>query len=714
MATSLRSCISVVVMSTVVVAISAGGAVAQSNNASPKAGANRPVATEPVDDDTDDPADAPGDEPGDEPGDDPGREEAFGSWTSTGHGPGSWQQPGPAVSFDASRTVGPTITIDPDQRYQTHHGTGVALTESSASLLAGLPDQVRRAAIEHVFIEQGISLVRIPLGASDFSLSHAPTEGTYLDTFGDLEPGRAEQVLQVAREIREVRGDVTFIGAAWSAPAGMKTSGSLYGGTLRQGMHAAYGEYLLEVADHYAASGVPLRWLSLGNEPRHEPHDYPGMRLSATQATALAQWLEPHLAARGLELQGLDHNAADVPHAMSLLDDSRVEMIGLHCYDGPLGLATLLTERHPHVSLMMTECTSGGWATDRNANLRWDVRDLLIGGGKVGSTGTVKWNLALDPSGGPHVGGCQDCTGVLTVDGTEVTADHDLYALGHLSRFVAPGARRFAVEDAGTSGIQAVGYTSGDAHSVLLVHDGGRDTTATLQWGERRAHVRLPAHSVVTLRFPDAETSIGTPAAPNAPTVRATRAGAALSWGFVPGASAYEVQRADSAKGPWTTVARVGGVTHQDRPSSDGTFHYRLRARTTETTSSWSKSTAVSLHRGLTDGLARSASTFDAQQNTTSSWCGHKTCPIRIGMRAGSSLDFAGDNQQATRLELAVASEDGGRVQITTRAGELLGTAEVVAGATRVTVPLAQPPRDGIRVTLERGALEVEWVRAER
>ena len=55
----------------------------------------------------------------------------------------------------------------------------------------------------------------------------------------------------------------------------------------------------------------------------------------------------------------------------------------------------------------------------------------------------VNWNLALDPTGGPHNGGCDTCTGVVTVEpaGT-VTRNAEYYTLGHLARFVRPGAHR--------------------------------------------------------------------------------------------------------------------------------------------------------------------------------------------------------------------------------------------------------------------------------
>ena len=49
--------------------------------------------------------------------------------------------------------------------------------------------------------------------------------------------------------------------------------------------------------------------------------------------------------------------------------------------------------------------------------LRWQTRNLVIGAVRNWARTAITWNLALDAVGGPHVGGCDTCTGVVTVDG---------------------------------------------------------------------------------------------------------------------------------------------------------------------------------------------------------------------------------------------------------------------------------------------------------
>ena len=88
----------------------------------------------------------------------------------------------------------------------------------------------------------------------------------------------------------------------------------------------------------------------------------------------------------------------------------------------------------------------------------------------------VNWNLALRPDGGPHNGGCDTCTGVVTVqdDGT-VTRNAEYYTLGHLARFVQPGAWRVASSSFGTTSwngmVMDAAFENPDGSTVLVVHN---------------------------------------------------------------------------------------------------------------------------------------------------------------------------------------------------------------------------------------------------
>jgi glucosylceramidase len=115
------------------------------------------------------------------------------------------------------------------------------------------------------------------------------------------------------------------------------------------------------------------------------------------------------------------------------------------------------------------------------------------------------WNLALDRSYGPHLGGCKDCHGIVTIDaqsGEVIGRTVEYYAFGHASRFVRPGAQRIAsASDVG--GLISVAFRNADDGSIaLLVHNSAAQARrfSVRQGGQRFAY-ELPARSVATFRW---------------------------------------------------------------------------------------------------------------------------------------------------------------------------------------------------------------------
>ena len=65
--------------------------------------------------------------------------------------------------------------------------------------------------------------------------------------------------------------------------------------------------------------------------------------------------------------------------------------------------------------MWFTECSGGEWKPQWAETLPWMMRNLIIGSTRHGARGVLMWNLALDPAYGPHLGGCKDCRGVVTM-----------------------------------------------------------------------------------------------------------------------------------------------------------------------------------------------------------------------------------------------------------------------------------------------------------
>jgi glucosylceramidase len=157
-------------------------------------------------------------------------------------------------------------------------------------------------------------------------------------------------------------------------------------------------------------------------------------------------------------------------------------------------------EAHPDVDIYVTECSGGAWSGSFGDSLRGQLHDLYIGSLRHWAKSIVRWNLALDDRHGPYPAsgghGCTDCVGVITVhdDGT-FTREVDYWAMAHVSRFVAAGARRADSNSFGDGNVEDVAFVNPDGGRVLVafnasgaarrfgVRDGGRSFVATLPAG---------------------------------------------------------------------------------------------------------------------------------------------------------------------------------------------------------------------------------------
>ena len=417
----------------------------------------------------------------------------------------------------APDTTAWTVVVDTTQRYQPMTGFGAALTDASVSLLNALPRAARDALVRELFSPTrgvGFSMVRVPIGASDFSTSHTTLADSASYATGsiavrlDLSGEMAR--LQLLRDIRRQQPALTIMATPWSAPAWMKTPATLYGGTLRADAMPHFARYLARVVAAYDSAGAPIDLLSVQNEPQHAPTDYPGMRLSPAQRAALVGGhIGPALARlpRAPQLLEWDHNWDAPEEPLSVLADSVARRylhgVAWHCYAGDVSAQSRVQAAFPAMATYFTECAGGAWAPDFGDNLLWNSKTLIVGATRHWARGVMLWNLALDANGGPHKGGCANCRGVVTIDArtAQVTRNEEYYALAHASRFVARGAVRVESGLAGAPAADAAGVTHvafvnpDGAVTVIVVNEHRR----AIRLAVERATVTAPARSVVTM-----------------------------------------------------------------------------------------------------------------------------------------------------------------------------------------------------------------------
>jgi O-glycosyl hydrolase len=413
-----------------------------------------------------------------------------------------------------------SIVVDPTRRYQTMTGFGASMTDSSAYVLSQLPAQARRSVMTDLFSTSdgiGLSMVRQPMGASDFAVGKAysyddqPAGQTDRDLSDFSVAHDRAYILPRLKEAYALNPRLSFMASPWSAPGWMKDSDSLVTGSLEEKHEKTYAQYFVKFVRAYAKAGIPTDYVSLQNEPLYEPEDYPGMGVMPDQAARfLGRQLGPALDRAGLDdttILAYDHNW-DVPdYPEAIYSDRRaaryVPGTAWHCYGGQVTAQSVSHNNYPHAQSFLTECSGGEWqgTPDEAFDL---TMDSVIGVPRNWGQSVILWNLALDQDNGPFIGGCKTCRGVVTVN-TEtgaVTKNLEYWALAHASRFVAPGAVRIGSSQPAGSPVSNVAYRNRDGSLVVVAHNQGHQAQSVeVAVGDRHVTTTLAPGAAATYRF---------------------------------------------------------------------------------------------------------------------------------------------------------------------------------------------------------------------
>ena len=456
------------------------------------------------------------------------------------------------VTFQRGASDRTTITVDPQTSYQTMDGFGASITDSSAAVLYRLSPADREQTMRALFDPKqgiGVSFLRQPVGSSDF------TAASEHYTYDDVPAGQTDfglkhfsiahdqqQVLPLLRRAKQLNPALKVMATPWSPPAWMKTGDSLVGGRLVDDpkVYDAYARYLVKFVQAYAKAGVPIDFISVQNEPQNrKPSAYPGTDLPVRQEAAVISALGPLLrkASPRTKILGYDHNWTTHPgdiastppgedpetdYPYKLLRSPAAKWIAgtaYHCYSGDPSKQTDLHQAFPDKGIWFTECSGSHGPDDTppqifRGTLTWHARNLMIGTTRNWAKSVVNWNIALDSTGGPHLGGCDTCTGLVTLqpDGT-VTKDAEYYTIGHLAKFVKAGAVRIGSTSYGTTGwngqLMSAAFRNPDGSTALVVHNENDDPRGfAVAVGDQSFEYELPGGAIATFTWDRVRTSL--------------------------------------------------------------------------------------------------------------------------------------------------------------------------------------------------------------
>ncbi|GGH05555.1 glucosylceramidase [Silvibacterium dinghuense] len=408
----------------------------------------------------------------------------------------------------------PVITIDTKQKFQSMDGFGFALTGGSAQLMMKMSAPQRHELLQELFgrgdNEIGVNYIRVSIGSSDMN-DHAFTYDDLaagetdpkLEKF-DLGPD-ATTVVPVLKEILAINPKIKILGSPWSAPAWMKTNDKLKDGSLKPEYYGAYAAYFVKYIDAMRAQGIGIDAITVQNEPLN-PHNTPSMVMQAEdQAKFIETALGPAFGKAKLKTKIIvyDHNCNRPDYPLTILKDPAaakyVDGSAFHLYEGEIGAMTQVHDAFPKKNLYFTEQMTIDEKGETQLAVARAVSRLIVAAPRNWARNVLLWNLAADPSFGPHTndGGCPMCEGAITIDGDSITRNVAYYTVAQASKFVPDGSVRIGSNE--PEGLENVAFKVPGGKLVVIV----ANTSKEEQKFEIRDHGKaittsLPAAAVAT------------------------------------------------------------------------------------------------------------------------------------------------------------------------------------------------------------------------
>jgi glucosylceramidase len=416
------------------------------------------------------------------------------------------------ISFGTAVNNNVSVEVDSAQQFQSVEGFGYTLTGGSAGLINQLPVAAKTALLEELFGNGtnavGISYLRVSIGASDlsasvFSYDDMPTGQTDINLANFTLSKDTIDVIPVLKQILAINPNIKIMGSPWSAPVWMKNNGSSIGGSLLPQYYAVYAQYFVKYIQAMKAKGIAIDAVTIQNEPEYGGNN-PSMLMSAIQqAEFIKNHLGPAFSTAGITTKIIvwDHNCDNPGYPITVLNDAGakqyVKGAAFHLYAGNISALSTVHNLYPDKDVYFTEQWTGANASF-DGDFKWHIKNVIIGSLRNWSRATLQWNLASNKQNEPHTpGGCTECKGALTIDGSFISKNVGYYNIVQISKFVPPGAVRISSSE--PAGLSSVAFVRPDGKKILLVlNDGTANISFNVKYKNKWAAVSLPAGSAGT------------------------------------------------------------------------------------------------------------------------------------------------------------------------------------------------------------------------
>lgn len=421
-----------------------------------------------------------------------------------------WQ---PVSIKEVSDDAATHVAVDTSKTFQTWMGFGGALTESATYTLDQLPEEKKESILKAYYDKEkglGYTMGRLHIASCDFSLENYDYIEENDETLETFNMDREEKwVLKTLRRAQEIAGQpLTLVASPWSPSAWMKTNGERNnGGKLKKEYYTLWAQFIARYLKEMQKKGFEIEAITVQNEPA-ATQTWDSCEYTAEEEAEMVKVLSRVFDEEDITVNIIiwDHNRDIIfERADAVLSDVEANKavwgVGNHWYmSEDFEELSKVHDKYPEKHLIFTEgCIEGGvklgaWHTgERYArNIMGDMNNWL--------EGFLDWNIVLDEQGGPnHVGNY--CDAPIIADTKEKVAHYNssYYFIGHLSRFIRPGAKRV---DASLSGedLSVVAFQNEDGSVVtVLLNETDKASDLVISLDDEGAAVHVPAHSITTV-----------------------------------------------------------------------------------------------------------------------------------------------------------------------------------------------------------------------